>query len=423
LREFTLLPLESFRRILGYNPWHFWQLADNSIVPVTSSCNDILTKYPWQNTDACGRQDILEAIYTAERRLYDYLGYDVAPTFRETILPFPKYHDRGVWHLAQSDRQGRWLDVKLPYGYIDSIGLETRDLIEDHAVVAYTDEDGDGLDDTFTISAATTVTNEDLIVTYIAAADRLNNDSVSEEYRIRPTKVAISAGVVTITGAAWLLVKPILYEGTGQAEIDPTVAANFVSELEIYARYADPDGTTYDTSQAALIWETAPYPAFCCGCTGTGTNDTDPAAEAYAVARAGIRHTIEGIVNIGAAVYNTTTSAWEGIDWSVCRPPERVIVRYKAGYPLSGGEMDKRWQTAVTRFAAAELARPICACDNANRELYRWQFDVARTGGSNDESYQATTMEDLANPFGTRRGHLYAWKFVKSMRTLQGYTF
>jgi hypothetical protein len=100
-----------------------------------------------------------------------------------------------------------------------------------------------------------------------------------------------------------------------------------------------------------------------------------------------------------------------------------LIVRYKAGYPLSGGEMDKRWQTAVTRFAAAELARPICACDNANRELYRWQFDVARTGGSNDESYQATTMEDLANPFGTRRGHLYAWKFVKSMRTLQGYVF
>jgi hypothetical protein len=84
--------------------------------------------------------------------------------------------------------------------------------------------------------------------------------------------------------------------------------------------------------------------------------------------------------------------------------------------------MDKRYQVVVARMAAAELARPICACDVANRELYRWQFDLARTSGANDEGYGAVSATDLDNPFGTRRGHVYAWRFVKESRKLVGYS-
>ena len=36
------LSLESWREIIGYHPFHFWGLADNSVVPVTSSCNQIV---------------------------------------------------------------------------------------------------------------------------------------------------------------------------------------------------------------------------------------------------------------------------------------------------------------------------------------------------------------------------------------------
>jgi hypothetical protein len=128
-----------------------------------------------------------------------------------------------------------------------------------------------------------------------------------------------------------------------------------------------------------------------------------------------------GIVNIGRAVYNATTGYFEAVDWGICRPPERVIVRYRAGYPLdANSEMDQKYRVAVARMAAAELARPICACDEANRELHRWQFDLARTGGSNDESYGAVSATDLDNPFGTRRGHVYAWRTVKEIRNLTG---
>ena len=106
----------------------------------------------------------------------------------------------------------------------------------------------------------------------------------------------------------------------------------------------------------------------------------------------------------------------------MCRAPSQVIVRYLAGHPLSNQQMDRRYAVGVARLAAAELARPICACDESNRELYRWQFDLARTGGANDESYQMTAMDDFDNPFGTRRGHVYAWKLVKQFRVLSGYS-
>jgi len=43
-----LTPLEDFRRILQYSPWHFWGLANSADVPVDSACNDIVYEYNWQ---------------------------------------------------------------------------------------------------------------------------------------------------------------------------------------------------------------------------------------------------------------------------------------------------------------------------------------------------------------------------------------
>jgi hypothetical protein len=85
--------------------------------------------------------------------------------------------------------------------------------------------------------------------------------------------------------------------------------------------------------------------------------------------------------------------------------------------------MDRKFQVAVARLAAAELARPICACETANRELYRWQFDLSRSGGAADEAYAFMSPEQLNNPLGMRRGHIYAWQFVQNYRNLIGFSF
>jgi hypothetical protein len=111
---------------------------------------------------------------------------------------------------------------------------------------------------------------------------------------------------------------------------------------------------------------------------------------------------------------------WYSINWSVYREPDRVLVRYLAGYPLDqNGNMDRKWRTIVARLAMAELGKRIAAAEVANRELWHWQYDLARAAGANDEQY-AIGANDLENPFGTLRGQVYAWKQVKNLRLLNG---
>jgi len=47
---------------------------------------------------------------------------------------------------------------------------------------------------------------------------------------------------------------------------------------------------------------------------------------------------------------------------------------------------------------------------------------LARTGGANDESYQAVSASDLTNPFGTRKGHVYAWHEVQGLGSTIGFS-
>lgn len=418
-----ILPIDEWRsRLLtGYNPWHFWQLADNTIVPVTSACNTIVNKYAWQSEDAAGRDDIQTAIIAAERRLISYMGYSPGAHFVTEIHAFPRYPDEQVTRLGYTGADARWMSINLNEGKIQTVGVAARTLIGALNVV-YTDADGDGLAETFTVSTPVSFTNPDQFALYFQATDRLDADPVSEDYRILPVKVTITGGVATAKGKRWLLVKPLLYEGAKSDVIDPTVNTNFVTALDAYRYYADPTGTTNETAQAKLIWETLPHPFFCScpSCLG-GSNSTDPAAEGYAIARCGIRNAEMGIVTVAQAVYNVTAGTWGSVDWGICRPPDRVEIRYYAGVALEDGLMNKRMQTIVSRLAAAELQNKISACDIALRQLYHWQFDLSRSAGSADESYGLIAADDLANPFGTARGAVYAWKEVRDARRIVGF--
>lgn len=417
----VLLSLENWRRIIGYSPWHFWQLA-NDTVPVTSNCNTIVRQYAWQNADAGGRTDILEAIEHAEDVISELLGFAPMPRFGEKTVQFPRYHDRGVWSLSHANADGRWMDVRLPSeGHIQQLGPERLIPLGSQAVT-FSNDDGDDLEENFTTAAiATSETNTDNIAVYFSSAERL--DDVLDNWRILPVQVTISGGSVIVKGKRWQIVRPILYEGAGLGQIDPTVDANFADTLDIYVRKPNVTGTDNDAAQALLVWETNPYPAWavCCGSDSIDDSSTDPAALAYGIARAGIRNSEMGIVNLGRAAYNATTGVWSQINWGVCRPPDRATIRYYAGYPLQNGDMAKKMQKVIARLAAAEMPHRICACDTANKEMWRWQFDLSRS--SVPEEYAFFSPNLLENPLGTRRGHVYAWQFVNEFRNTPAMAF
>ncbi len=433
----NLLSLEQFRKEMGFHPWHFWGLA-NSTVPVNSACDDTVKKYAWQNADAVGRQDIIRAIESAEQKLRDYMGYWAAPKFGQTTVRYPKYDNIRLQYTDYTDATGQWISVKTNEGYIQSIGVEKLLLLATRPVT-YSDPDGDGLKEKFSLTVTTTETDLSKLAVYFASADRLDNDVVEETYRIEAVKIAISGGTATITGSAWLLVRPILYEGTSIGDIDPSISGNFAANLEVYTRKTNPQGITIDDCQVRLEWETMPYPYYSTNNTASTAsvvdggvpntdynplsinNSTDPAAVGMAVGRAGIRDSRLGFIIPAQAVYDVGAGAWISTPWSSFLAPDTITVRFKAGMALdASGQMKSELRTLVSRMAAAELARPICACDTASRELYRWQFDMSRVGGVNDERYSVSQME-LQNPFGTRRGHVWSWKYTQQKQIAEAF--
>lgn len=416
--DWPILPLELWRQEIGYNPWHFWGLADSIIVPVTSKCNDVIHEYGWQGTDESGRADIRAAIINAERILFDNLSYWPAPVYSEDTLPWPKYQDLRLYRHSRMDARGGWVPVQLNEGKVRACGIKAYTELDDAAALTYTDQDGDGLLDTFTCSVATTVTDPDEIAIYFQPGDRLVQDSfLSDRWRIEPVNVSFLMGTATIIGKRWLCVKPTLYEDKDHYPIDPTVATNFITHVIIYRRYTDMTGQVSTTnSQSALIWESKP----CCWGCDTVTNSTDPSSEGWVAGRSGIRDSDAGIVIPAEAVYNAVTGVWSHpCDCtSTCGEPDKVLVRYLAGVDLDPhGWMQKNMRTIVSRLASAEMTRRICACDQANREFSNWQFDLARSTGA--ETYQVGQTV-LENPLGTRRGHVYAWQQIKSLARVIG---
>lgn len=423
------LPLDIWREVIGYNPYHFWQQADNAIIPVTSNCNSIVYENAWLNADAAGREEVRRAIKVAEGRLREHLNYSVGQRWIVETLQYPRpaqYGSAFSWPVGGS---GRWLNIRLSEGYIRNIGNETRTALDAAATITYSDADGDGLPETFTVTIAGVSATLDVeqVAVYFGASDRLDGDAVGEKYRIEPIKATLSGTTLTIKGKSWLLVKPIKYQGFSKTTIDPAdpdSSTNYVDTVAVYRHYTDPTGTTIDDAQATLIWETEPYPYWACETTNLSfsPNQTDPAAVAYAVSRVGIRDVRLGEVSIGQAVWDADTSQFNAVSWATCRQPDRVIVRYEAGAKLAEIEntlnqsrVDGRWNEIVARFAAAELSQRICACDVANRELYRWQFNAALKGSGGGD--MDISQADLENPFGTHAGQIYAWKNVKNLNT------
>lgn len=419
-----LLPLEHFRRIIGLHPFWFWGLADNDKARERSAANAGFRKYAWQNADQLAREDMLQGILAAEDKLHDHLGFWPAPRYLEDTLPYPRPYDSQLQFAASADADGRWLPVKVD-GWVQAVGVESKTLIQTVNLV-FSDQDGDGLDDTFsaTTTATTIETDPAKIAVYFPAAERLDGAGAVDEWRLEPVQVTINpSGTVTIRGRAWQIVRPVLYEGLGPASLDPDDPDTYITQVDVYRRTTNPDGNTAATAQATLTWETAPYPPWCVSgavnVTYTGSADTDPAAIAQAVARCGIRDARRGLVIPGRAVYDSANSIWTAVDWGIYRQPDTVTVRYLAGYPLEGADMAAAWRDIVAKLAAAEMPTRLSAKDAGNRALYHWQFDMSRAAGAGDEQYRISD-QDLDNPFGTRRGHVYAWRKVKEKALIAG---
>ncbi len=418
---------------MGYSPWQTFgfNVAPQGI-PSTPCLNPI-PLHTWQDADFTSRETIQNAIERAESILAEYLGFAPSPRYGEQVInAAPRVYNGWSWGWGGlGGVDAMYPAIQTDEGYVQSLGVEALTLVSADEVVVYTDEDGDGIQDTFTLGPIATSETDPLVFrVYNSVADRFVNLGVGDQWAITPIRATISAGAVTLTGPKWLCGVPKKYEALNWtiSGLNPLTVTNFVTTLDVYTSAPDTGGTTNATAEALLIWENSPY-SWCCGPSPINPS-ADPASLAYGFARGNIRNSRNAWTYEVYSVWNATAATWQAAWWLTCSPPSRIIVRYLAGldvdrnaYSPYYGQMQRAYQTVVARLAAAQLTRPPAGCESAaTRELAYWQVDASQVRGKNEEIYSAT-REQLNNPLGPRRGEIQAWKFIQNQQRAVGVTF
>lgn len=342
-----LTPLDIFRKEIQYPPFPFWQLTNDKL-PINNDCNTLVLEGLQMTTQALGREDIRAALVQAENMISQFQGYDIAPRYRSETIAYTGF------------------PLQLGRGYVQALGTEQLDLIATPNVT-YLDRDGDGISETFEVTTATTVTNPDELCLFFIAADRFDRHPVE----VRPIDINISAGTATITGPAWLMVRPVRYHGYTAQALDPDDVTVMAQTVDVYQR-------TTDAASALIITY------------GDGSTHT------LAQSDLAIVDSRIGIVGVN----RDACRAWP----SHCGYPLTMTVNYLAGYPHP-----EHWYKAVCALAATYLEGGICSCDTALKRLYYWRQDMNKATA---DQISMTQQIQLDNPLGTKIGHDLAWRVM-----------
>jgi hypothetical protein len=395
---YTLLPLDSFARIVGFDPFEFNQFSYPGTAKSSQQCKDALMQYEWQK-EHLSREEVARAIADAERMLADELGYWPAPYYsvNETVQ-YPRPYSSLAVGRAGTPR-GEWKSVKLQWHKVISGGVINRTLLNTIEAddIQDKDLDDDGVFESFI--ATVTVpsgTSADEIGVYYTEDDRLGEE-LREIWRIRPLRITVSGTTATIRGHRTQLVKPAMTFKVDVSPLDFSKAENFISEMAVYRVFTDNTATEANPYQGVAVWNADPSCTPDCGVTVEpiclGESD-------YAQGRA-------------RAIFSLS-DCWPG-----GREPDRLQVNYLAGLPLENGQMQSEMANCVAYLAASMLASEKCGCDRSKRLLSHWRTLVTASKNKNDTARGYTEREINSNPFGEPTyGSLFAWRRVSKWRDL-----
>ncbi len=381
----TLLPLDEYARIMAIPGWLFNQVV-HPARPLRGNCDQVWLQggYFSDPNRILGRDDVAQAIATAEEQIAARLGYWPEPVWicgEEIPWPQPK---RGMQMVAPT--------LKTKWGWVHRGGMRAIDLVLEDAIVVYTDEDGDGVLDTATITVIG-LYNPPTSECEIIVVPR-NMDPESREWRIRPLTVSVDSvtGDITITGPRWLFVEPIVWRTIASVSLDDDTS--FATRVDVYRQYNDPQ------QQAQIVWDN---PGDLCN-TSTGVCvETCQNACLTVVSRR------PGLVTTTPATYNT--GVWTYQAWLRNVYPTKARLWYLAGYDgrwcQPCNQMGARLKEAIVRLANVYMIEPPCGCGVTEA---RWKRD------REEMSIDSTDVVTAQSTFGTTaRGAIFALSVVNSL--------
>ncbi len=382
----TLLSLDQYAEVMGLNPWEFNQIGKGVPSLIAAGCDTVWFQHPWQK-DFLGREEVARAIFRAEVALTHQMNFWPAPQFTvNEEKPYPRPFKRTVFGAMGTPR-GQWKALQTRWHKVIGGGILARTKIGDDATIVYSDEDGDGLNETFTVTHTITTETVDEIALYFITADRVGKP-IDESWRIRPVSVSIVGTTATITGHKSQMVLPKLTEKTDPDNLDVTVIGNFAVTISVFRTFRDTTFTNDDPNQGTAIWEPPP------NCT-----DNDCTVEFRGVCL-GNRDAENGWIVVQE----------EPVNWPRRREPDRVSLNYLSGVPLLNGRMDDEMAQLVAYLATGWLVSEKCGCERSNRIIRYWR----RIPSVGKETARSMTIEEINdNPFGLpTQGALYAWKHL-----------
>jgi len=420
----TLLSLDRFAKIIGINPAHFNQAyapsLNPAVFPINNVCSDIWFQYDWQSNQI-SREGLAMAIQNAEDDISRRLGYNVAPKWiAQDIYQYPRHYNPRVYGNGLNVR-GQMKSISLRSGKFLQGGRRNVTLIGTAttagATLVYSDEDGDGLDETATITLTTTLTDACEIKAYFAG------NSGNQEWEIRePKSVTISGGSVILVFNSWQLIDPDLWEmfpnaNDEPATVDISTTANFITSIDIYREYND-----FTQASSQLLWEkntviSGTFPnTTCSSCSGSGCAQCSLTTQDGCMQ---VRNVTSGEVVPIPATYDATLGQWTGTTFGECREPDMVKFWYKAGEcsndflrGVTCDPLSNYWAETITWLTVAKLDKPFCSCQGVNNKIAWLQTDL---GASTGETSYFLDASLAPNPFGTRRGAIMAWQRVEQL--------
>lgn len=371
----TLLPLDQWASIMGFEPFQYNQIKEGLVLGRDAQCGSVVYQHSYQK-QFFSIDEIALAIQQAEEAIAPILNYFPAPKYivnDEFIYP-QDYRLETPNYLTP---RGNWKPIQTTWQYLRQLGTRTRTLIQANVIYTTSDDDGDGVQDHFTLTVATTETDISKLVLYFAAGDR---SILDESWRIRPVRVTANGTNATFKGHISLLVDPALKESLDPVPLD-------ASDLGIYVTGVDAYLLTYDTSLiGTAYWDTDfNYLTPTSGAINSGT-------PIIKFEDGWIRPIVDGVYTVGKA-------------------PDRLSLNYLAGVPYDTyGRMQEPYATAVAALALSYMPTASCGCARAEQKVNYYMS----TPADSEQGKRPLSLKEIdQNPFNPTRGGLLAWELAQ----------
>ena len=236
----TLLPLDSWAELLGYDRYHF-----NNIFVSDCKVGDNCGAFWHQTTeqsDYVSRESLAYAIMNAEIMISDYVGYNLLPSWdQEELSPEPYYNPR---YKSNFTTQLTPKSLQVGKRHLIAAGIMAKEVIEEDVLITRVDKDGDGFAETVQVFIDLSLVNLQEVRVYYPLEEG------SDEWEIRPLKVYTDR----IEFPVWLIVKRQLIEEICPEPLDGKDTNIYLEEVDVYRVFNDTD------VQARLIYHPSSIP-------------------------------------------------------------------------------------------------------------------------------------------------------------------